>query len=89
MRLLPLLALLAMCAAPAHANPPIPDGSVVLSSLPCSDNETGKRGMCHLYGAPDGTVYMVFTIRGAPQFMRRIIPGQPYTQVWTRGEVSL
>jgi hypothetical protein len=53
----------------------------LVESMSCTDRESGERGFCFLFDA-GGSLYMVFAQDGEPVFMRHVIIGQPYVEVW-------
>ena len=84
MKVYAIAALLCIFATVASALTPneVKRQHTPLDSFPCSDNETGEQGYCHLFLADGGDFYLVFTQNGEPQFVRFVRLGQPYETVW-------
>lgn len=84
MRYAILVALLSICT-PALANAPaLPDNLSRGVTMPCTDNETGRRGVCTIYRDVDTATWVVFKINGWVEFVRYSEQGQPYITIWQR-----
>lgn len=53
----------------------------MVSTAPCTDEESGERGHCYLFWAGNG-YYLVFVQDREPVFMRYMEPPEPYETVW-------
>lgn len=81
-----LVLLFCLLALPALANeiPPEPPGMVWTTRGACSDNSTGKRGMCVIGHDPQGTPYVAFWVKGELEFVRRVKPEGGYEVIYQR-----
>jgi hypothetical protein len=78
-----LVLLFASLATTTHALAPddVRAKYPLVSAQPCQDNESKERGTCFLFDAGD-SLYMVFVQNGHPVFIRQVVPGSPYVEVW-------
>lgn len=68
----------------ANEAPPVPEGGLVmLYSSPCSDDETGEKGMCYIMQDQEGNNYVTFWQDETLMFIRQLV-GDGYTVIWVR-----
>ena len=85
-----LVLFLALWATTIKAESPdtIRDNYPLVIQAPCSDSESDQTGHCFIFDRGDGTIYMVFTQRGEPVFVRQTLKDGSYITVWRFGEVE-
>jgi len=76
------LMILASAANADHPLPPVPWGLAVINIVPCTDEETGDRGVCHLKQDAAGNMYIVFKQDDIIMFIRQVYPDKPYDTLW-------
>lgn len=78
-----LATLLLASVASANEPPPEPEGGLVaILTAPCTDMETGEKGVCYVFRDVEENYYTAFWQGETLQFIRRPLPDGGYESVW-------
>lgn len=73
----------------AQALPPVPEGGLHTTQHgPCTDNVTGRHGICVIQMDVDGNSYVTLLIDGQVETIRQAVDGS-YITLYQRGEHGL
>lgn len=64
------------------------NGASPYFTVPCTDNVTGRSGVCGLFAGHDGTTYMAIKSGGEIIAIRQMLPQGGYEQVYTVSAVE-